>query len=163
MHIEKPKLYYIPIFVDHQIFVDEDQRYAIYEGEEVRTLGKLNQIEQFAKNGDKNQEIFTKEIFLEYRIDSNRKKEPIEVLPSFYKIHIPFPNLITNEDFDENDENFQNDYIEDLLNEEDGGRKRLTINFKKAYKLKKRNFVFIHNIEIKDYSFFDKSITFVNL
>jgi hypothetical protein len=163
MHIEKQKLYYIPIFVDHQIFVDEDQRYAIYEGEEVRTLGKLNQIEQFAKNGDKNQEIFTKEIFLEYRIDSNRKKEPIEVLPSFYKVHIPFPNLITNEYFDENDENFQNEYIEDLLNEEDGGRKRLTINFKKAYKLKKRNFVFIHNIEIKDYSFFDKSITFVNL
>ena len=50
MHIEKQKLYYIPIFVDHQIFVDEDQRYAIYEGEEVRTLGKLNQIEQEAKD-----------------------------------------------------------------------------------------------------------------
>ncbi len=163
MHIEKPKVYYIPIFIDHQIFVSEDQRYAIYEGEEIIAIGKMNQIEQFAKSSSKSSEIYSKEIFSEYRIDNNRKKDTIEVFPSFYKIHIPFPNLITNEDFDESNEDFVHDFIEDILNEEDGGRKKLTINYKKTYKSKKKNFVFIHNIEIKDYCFFDKSITFINL
>ena len=163
MHIEKPKAYYIPIFIDHQIFVTEEQRYAIYEGEEVKALVKLNQIEQFDKNNDSNSEIFSKEIFLEYRIDSNRKKETVEVLPSYYKIHIPFPNLISNEYFNEENDDIIHDFIEDILNEEDGGRKKLSISFKKVYKAKKKNFVFIHNIEIKDYCFFDKSITFINL
>jgi hypothetical protein len=162
MFVEKPKTYYIPIFIDHQIFLDEDQRYSIYEGNEVKAVGKLNQTEQFIKNNESNSEIFGKEIFLEYIIDSNRKKDAVEVFPYFYKIHIPFVNLITNDDFDETKEDFENDYLEDLLNEEDGGRKKITINFKKIYKTKKKNYIFIHNVEIKDVSFFDKSLMFIN-
>ena len=52
--------------------------------------------------------------------------------------------------------------MEDILNEEDAGKKRIFFRYKKIYKNINPNLICIHTVEIKDVSFFKKSVSFVN-
>ena len=53
-------------------------------------------------------------------------------------------------------------FLEDILNEEDSGKSRIYFSYKKTYKLKNVNYIYVHNIEIKDISYFNLSYSYVS-
>jgi hypothetical protein len=154
----KPKkMVYTPIFCNHIIFVTEEERYKIYEGDEVEALGIMFQ-SSFHEDMPLEKKVFGKELIIQYKIDTNKSLEAIEVLPQNYKIHIPLSNIsIDYLDFFNSSEVF----LEDILNEEDSGKSRIYFSFKKTYKLKEKNYIYIHNVEIKDIKYFNMSYSYV--
>ena len=153
MKNKSDKTLYIPVFCNHLIFLTEKQRYSLYEGEEIESLGIMLQ-SSFHEDTSFEKKVFGKELILEYKIDTNKNSDPIEVFPTNYKIHVPLSNMSINYlDFFNSDEVF----LEDILNEEDSGKSRIYFSYKKTYKLKNVNYIYVHNIEIKDISYFNLS------
>lgn len=154
----KPQNYYVPVFFNHLIFLNEEERYALYEGNEVEALGSVYK-SQIGYTKDATVDLYAKEIYLKYIIDSSKTDNYIQVFPNFYKIHVPLKNMyFEDDDFFSKEECF----MEDILNEEDAGRKKIYFRYKKIYKNQKPNIVCIHTIEIKDISFFESSVSFAN-
>lgn len=152
------KTTYIPIFCNHLIFVTEEERYNIYEGGEVTALGIMFQ-SSFHEDAKFEKKVFGKELIIEYKIDTNKNLETVEVLPKNYKIHIPLSNMSINYlDFFNSNEVF----LEDILNDEDSGKSRIYFSFKKTYKIEESGYIYIHNVEIKDIKYFSNSYSYVS-
>lgn len=150
--------YYVPVFFNHLIFLTEEERYSLYEGSNLEALGSLYK-SQIVYSKNKKVDVYAKETYLKYQIDTEEDKNYVEVFPNFYKIHVPLKNIdFDDEDFFRKDECF----MEDILNEEDAGKKRIFFRYKKIYKNINPNLICIHTVEIKDISFFTKSVSFVN-
>ncbi len=154
----KQKKFYTPVFLNHLIFLNEEQRYKVYEGEQVEAVGSLYQ-SSFVKQKTIDENIIRRETFLKYKIDNRKSPVELEVLPNYYRIHIPLKNI----NVDNIESNSKNEYfMEDILNEEDAGKRQIAFISKTIYKNTIPNLIFIHNVEIKDIEFFEKSICFLN-
>lgn len=150
---------YLPVFLNHKIFLTEEERYQIYEGYEVEAIGSLFQSSFHTKHTIR-QKIEQSETYCKYKIDTQKKTDLLEVFPNFYKIHIPLDKIsFNNENF------FNNNYtfLEDILNIEDAGREFLSFDFKKTYKSKYNKIVFAHYVELKDISELEKTLLFADL
>lgn len=159
MKTNKKNLYFFPILLNHQIFLTKEERYNIYAGKKVAALGSLVETTVFQKDDEK---IFQKEIFVNYEIDIEALEEKVEICNDFYKIHLPI--TFKHSEFNDNAKKF-NDYIyiEDILDEEDGGKQQLFFKYRKIYTHENKNFVTLHCIEIKDESILKNSLCFIKM
>lgn len=152
----KSKNYYVPVFYNHLIFLNEDERYSLYEGNEIEAIGSIYKSQLLYKKNDEI-DLYSKETYLKYIINSKKNDECIQVFPNYYKIYVPLQNI----DFEDDDIFSKNEcFMEDILNEEDAGKKKIHFRYKKVYKNKSPNIVCIHSVEIKDISFFKESVCF---
>lgn len=140
--------------LSHSIFLTEEQRYDLFHGSKIKTIGILTQID-FVKNYKNH---INQEVFCKYIIDCDAETPSIQAFAEHYEIHIPME--YDAETFFAS-KNFDVVYIHDILNRKDGGKE--FIFFEKSFKNKKNNFDSYHKVEIKDIKFFDESIIFSKL
>ena len=76
MKNKSDKTLYIPVFCNHLIFLTEKQRYSLYEGEEIESLGIMLQ-SSFHEDTSFEKKVFGKELILEYKIDTNKNSDTI--------------------------------------------------------------------------------------
>lgn len=152
------KVIFHPLFLTHQIFVTRKQRYSIYQGEKVETVGSL--IETTSINNNK--DFFPKETFVKYYIDIEVSEKNVEPVLDGYKMHLPVTFVHSEINLEKIDIE-KTVFIEDILDNEDGGREELFFKWKNFYTEKNKKFIISHTVFIKDMKTFDNSISFVKL
>ena len=148
-----------PLFFNHQIFIDKEQRYDLYAGKQIKTLGTCIEITNLNHPDEYKQ---PKEIFLEYIVDTESIEDKVIVTNNSYIIHIPVKFLHSEmEEIKEEKNDFV--YLEDILDLEDGGREELFFKYRKIYANTDKKYICMHAIEIRDISKLENSLSFLNL
>jgi hypothetical protein len=146
-----------PLFLSHQIFVTKEQRYELYQGEKVETVGSFIE----TTNINNVQDFFPKEIFARYIIDSLISDEHITSTADGYKIHMPVKFLYSDADL-ENVDLDSTVFIEDILDNEDGGREEIFFKWRKILiSEKNKKYIIMHSVSIRDIEVLRSSASFV--
>jgi hypothetical protein len=139
---------------NHQIYLNENQRYDLYACIPVKTTG-IFILAEISKNYN-TKEI--SEIFCNYELDCKETKNPIKI--GSKKIKISLPN---NQDIISiTDEPNTNEVVDlrDILNTDEGGREELY--YETIYHDYQKNIKTYHKIEIKDINRFHETVEFIN-
>lgn len=148
-----------PLFFNHQIFIDKDQRYELYAGKQIKALGICVEITNLNHPDEYKQ---PKELFLEYLIDTDSVEDKVIVTDHSYIIHIPVKFLHSElEEVKKEKHDFV--YLEDILDLEDGGREELFFKYRKIYANTNKKYICMHAVEIRDISKLEKSFCFLKL
>lgn len=156
MKSKTAKNQFFPLFLTHQIFVTKEQRYQLYQGEKIETIGSF--IETTNINNKK--DFFPKEIFAKYQIDTIVSEEHIVSMADGYKIHMPVKFLYSDADL-ENIDLESSVFIEDILDSDDGGREEVFFKYRKVYTDKNKKFLVIHSVSIRDIEILKSSTSFI--
>ena len=58
--------YYVPVFFNHLIFLTEEERYSLYEGNNLEALGSLYK-SQIVYSKNQKVDVYAKETYLKYQ------------------------------------------------------------------------------------------------
>lgn len=152
------------VFVcNHQIFLNENQRYDLFACIPVKAHGIYIEAEIVKNMNAKN----IQEVYCIYEIDCKISKKPIEIKNNIIKIHIQqldnFQQILDDFDTPKKNKFVTTDEeqidMKDILNSEEGGKECLF--FETISTNSKKNSKHYHKVEVKDISEYDKSVEFV--
>lgn len=139
------------IVVNHMVFLTREQRYKLYEFEEVEATGLLTQYRIIrGKYGVKHDEVITK-----YIITTDVKENFVEVFPTHYQINLPLGEMKSGDGSATSVVD-----LADIVDRKDGGI--ASICFDAIYTSDDINLQGFHKIVIKDIKEFTKSLSFVD-
>ena len=147
---KKPKPVYDKIVLNHVIFLTEEQRYSLYEYDDVITTGFL--IQYRIKKGK--YDVKHDEIICQYVISTYQEEEIVQVFPNHYKINLP----VNESHLPANNTTVDS---HDIINKKDGGRE--SIFFEAIYTDVEKRMQGYHKVEIKDMKMFTKSLSFLKI
>ena len=134
--------------VSHNIFLDRDQRYAIYEGNEIEVVGVS--VPVWIEKGETNEPA--SEVFCKYSIkcDNRSFQKNIEILEDGYEIRIFKNNIFDGlsnkiKKYFKSKDTSHIPTAKSLLDIKDGGSE--WINFK-SYEMHE-NYTLVHSVEIQ--------------
>jgi len=146
-------VHFYPVFINHNIFLTKEERYDLYAGKKIFTIGSIIETSVIQHKNDR---VFEKEIFVNYEIDTDIVEDKVEICNDFYKIHISanYSNSELNKDHDF--------VLEDMLDQDDGGKNGIFFKHRKIYTHKHKNYVVLHTVDIKDIELLKESYCLIN-
>lgn len=153
----------ITLVISHYIYLNRDERYKLFNGESVETLGVS--VPVWFDKGSTSEPA--KEVFCQYLVKNNRNHEVIKTLKDGYEINLPQSIAFLKkmkEGFDEKqllDHIKGNDFFDRsirLLDAEDGGAEWLEFKQYASMRLKKKKIEVVHSVEIKDISILQQTL-----
>jgi len=143
--------------INHNIFLTKNQRYLLFNGNNVETIGVslpvwVERNNQLQWNETSN---FSNEIFVKYILTNNYEKNPIETLEEGYKINLPQPFMGTNISYDKIAKKLSS---KNLLDLRDGGGSYLFFIESNMVKIHNDLIKIKHYVKIEDITSLEKTI-----
>ena len=153
----------LTLVVSHYIYLNRDERYKLFNGENVETFGVS--VPVWFEKGNTSEPA--KEVFCKYILKNVKNHETIKALKDGYEINLPQSVTMLNkikegltEDQLTNLKKIYDrlDRSSKLLDAEDGGAQWLEFKQYLNMNFKRKKVEVVHSVEIKDISILEKTL-----